>query len=390
MNKDFFTRGVVEIINEKSFKDKLKSGKKLKIKMGFDPTRPDIHLGHAVGLRKLRQLQDAGHIVTFLIGDYTAKIGDPSGRNTTRPILTEAEITENARTYFEQVGKILDVYKAQVWYNSRWFSDIHYHELLDLASKFTVAQIIERNDFEKRLKEGHDVGLQELLYPVMQAYDSVMIEADVEFGGSDQKFNILKGRELQKKMGQEEQDIVMVKLLVGTDGKEKMSKSLDNYIGIAEPADQMFGKIMSIPDKLIPEYFELCTDISESKIAKYIKEIKTGKNPMEIKTILAKEIVGMYHDKKIAEKAHKEFIKVFSKRELPSNIPSVKIEYGNYELPLLLINLEAISSISEAKRLIEQGGVKIDGAKITDPKAEIAAAKGLVIQVGKRKVFQIK
>lgn len=390
MYKDFFKRGVAEIIDQKSFESKLKSGKKLRIKYGVDPTKPDIHLGHAVGLRKLRALQDEGHIIIFLIGDYTTKIGDPSGRNTTRPVLTDAEIKVNAKTYLEQVGKILDIKKTEVRYNSEWYSKIEHSEFLELASKFTLARIIERDDFEKRLKEGVDIGIHEIIYPLMQAYDSVKLKADVEFGGADQKFNMLAGRGLQKKMGQIPQDIFIVRLLVGLDGKIKMSKSADNYIAITENPNSMFGKVMSIPDSLIEEYFELCTDVTESKIAEYEKEIKAGKNPMEIKTILAKEIVEFYHGKEAAKKTSLEFTKVFSKKELPSDIPVVKIEYGNYGLPLLLINLGAVSSNGEARRVIEQGGVKIDNAKITDPKAEIAINKGMVIQVGKRKVYKIK
>lgn len=390
MTDEFFKRGVVEIIEKKSLERKLKSGKKLKVKMGFDPTRPDIHIGHAVGLWKLRELQDAGHLIIFLIGDYTTKIGDPSGRNATRPILSDAEITENARTYFEQVGKILDVYKAQVWYNSKWFSEMRFHDILDLAGKFTVAQIIERDDFEKRLKSGQDVGLQEILYPVMQAYDSVMIEADVEFGGNDQKFNMLAGRNLQRKMRQEPQDIFMVKLLVGTDGKEKMSKSLDNYIGITESANSMFGKIMSIPDSLIIEYFELATRLPMKEVKKYEKELKEGKNPRDIKLILAFEIAKLYHNEKEAKAARDEFINVYSKGELPTDIPEVKIAYGNYELPLLLINLQAVSSKSEARRVIEQGGLKIDGTKITDPNSKVSVAKGMLVSVGKKKIYRVK
>ncbi|MDO8444396.1 MAG: tyrosine--tRNA ligase, partial [bacterium] len=246
MNKEFFERGISEIIDAKSFDLKLKSKKKMLIKYGVDPTMPDIHLGHAVSMWRLRYLQDLGHKIMFLIGDYTTKIGDPSGRNTARPILDDAEIRENARTYFEQAGKIIDVYKAQVWYNSQWFTAMQFNDILKLTSQFTVAQIIDRDDFDKRLKSGVDVGMHEILYPVMQAFDSVELKADVEFGGTDQKFNMLAGRHLQKKMGQTPQDVVIVKLLVGLDGKVKMSKSANNYIAITEPADSMFGKVMSI------------------------------------------------------------------------------------------------------------------------------------------------
>lgn len=390
MEKDFFTRGVAEIIDIDSIKSKLKSGKKLKIKMGFDPTRPDIHLGHAVGLWKLRELQDEGHEIIFLIGDYTTKIGDPSGRNTTRPILSDAEIKENAKTYFEQVGKILDVEKASVRYNSEWFSKIKFNDILQIAGKFTVAQIIERDDFQKRLKNGFDISLHEIFYPMMQAHDSVMLEADIEFGGSDQKFNLLAGRDLQRKVGQEPQDIFMVRLLVGTDGKDKMSKSLGNYIGITEEPNSMFGKVMSIPDEAILEYFELATRLPEKQILEIAQDLKEGRNPRDIKMKLASEIVAQYHGKEKAKEAQEEFINVFSKKALPSDIPEIKIEKGNYELPFLLVQLGAVESKSEARRLIEQGGLRIDEAKITDVSAPVAIDSGMIIQVGKLKVYRIK
>jgi tyrosyl-tRNA synthetase len=360
MNEDFFEKGIVEIIDEKSLKAKLKTNKKLRIKMGFDPTRPDIHLGHAVGLRKLKELQDAGHKIIFLIGDYTAKIGDPSGRNTTRPVLTDQEIKENAKTYFNQVGKILDVKKAEVRYNSEWYKKMQFSDILQLLGKFTVAQIIERDDFEKRLKAGADIGMHELLYPLMQAYDSVMLKADVEFGGSDQKFNMLAGRDLQRKMGQTPQDVVMVRLLVGTDGKEKMSKSLNNYIAITDGPNIMFGKVMSIPDSAIPEYYELATDLTESAIEKVKKAVKSDANPRDLKLDLAYEITKLYHGEIAAKKAKEEFIKVFTNKEMPTDIPEVKLDHGTYDILLLLVDLKAVSSSSEARRLIEQGGVKID------------------------------
>ena len=389
MKKDLFMRGVTEIINKESFEKKLKSGKKLRIKLGVDPTRPDIHLGHAVGLWKLKQLQDDGHTIIFLIGDYTTKIGDPSGRNATRPVLSDTEIKLNAETYLDQVGKILDIKKTEIRYNSEWFSKMTFSDILQITGKFTVAQIIERDDFEKRLKLGKDIGLHEILYPVMQAYDSVMLKADIEFGGSDQRFNMLAGRDLQKKMEQPAQEIVITKLLIGLDGKEKMSKSLDNYVGITEDADSQFGKIMSIPDKLMGDYFSLCTLESEANIKKYEKELKAGKNPRDIKVILAEKIVELYHDKKSAEKAKAEFSNVFSKGELPKRIPSVKLS-GTFELPLFILELDACGSNTEARRLILAGAVKIDGTKVTDPKAEIATHPGMIIQVGKKKYYKVK
>ena len=393
MMSKFFEKGVAEIIDKKSLEEKLKSTKKLRIKLGVDPTRPDIHLGHAVALRILKKLQDAGHTIIFLIGDYTTKIGDPSGRNTTRPVLDDAEIKKNAKTYFDQVGLILDLKKTEIRYNSEWFSKMNFNDILQIAGKFTVAQIIERDDFEKRLKNGIDVGLHEMLYPLMQAYDSVILKADVEFGGTDQRFNILAGRDLQKKMGQAPQDIVMMDILIGLDGKEKMSKSLDNYIGISEDPKTMFGKTMSIPDSLIESYFTLCTDESSTEIKKHIDSMNPpaggGKNPRDVKAELAEKIVELYHGKKKAKEAKDEFFKVFSKKELPSDIPSIKLS-GNFELPLFLIELGATTSNSEARRLIDQGAVKIDGTKVTDPKSQIATHKDMIIQVGKQKYYKIK
>ena len=388
MKKDFFKKGIAEIINENSLKSKLQSGKKLRIKMGVDPTSPDIHLGHAVGIRKLRQLQDKDHKIIFLIGDYTSKIGDPSGKKVTRPILSDNEIQQNAKTYFQQVGNILDVSKTEIRYNSEWYKKMGFNDLLQIAAKFTVAQILERDDFENRIKKGIDIGIHEMLYPIMQAYDSVILKADVEFGGNDQKFNMLAGRTLQRKMKQTPQDIVITKLLVGLDGKDKMSKSLDNYIGIVEKPETQFGKVMSISDKQILEYFELCTDEDIDAIKKYSDRLKKGENPRNVKAELAGKIVELYHGKKEAEKADKEFSKVFAKKELPSKIPEVKLS-GSFKLPLLLIELRACDSSSEARRLITQNAVKIDGAKISDPGAKISLHKGMIIQVGKRKYYKI-
>lgn len=390
MHEEFFQKGISEIIDEKSLRQKLKSGKKLRIKYGVDPTRPDIHIGHAVSMWKLKELQDAGHTVIFLIGDYTTKIGDPSGRNTTRPVLTDKEIKENAKSYFEQASLILDLNKAEVRYNSEWLAKLTFNDILQIAGKFTVAQIIERDDFEKRLDAGNDVGLHEMFYPLMQAYDSVVLNADVEFGGTDQKFNILAGRELQKKMGQAPQDIILVKLLVGTDGKVKMSKSVDNYIGITEKPNSIFGKTMSIPDNMIIEYFSLATLMSIKEVEKMEAELESGANPRDLKMKLAEEIVGLYHGKEAAKSAKEEFVNVFSKKELPKDIPEVVIEEGTYDLPLFLVNLGAATSNSEARRLIEQGGLKIDETKITDWKAQIGAKKGMLIQVGKMKYYRIK
>ncbi len=388
MNKKLLERGIVEIINRNNFEKRLNAKKKLRVKFGVDPSSQDIHLGHTVVLNKLKQFQELGHTIIFLIGDYTALIGDPSGRNKTRPVLTELEVKSNAKSYLDQVGKIIDLKKIEIRHNSEWFNKMALKELIEIGSKFSVASIIERDDFEKRLKAGNEVLMHELFYPMMQAYDSVMLSADVEFGGSDQRFNMLAGRELQKKMGQTPQEVVMTPLLVGIDGKEKMSKSLGNDIGVAEKSAEQFGKIMSIPDNLILEYFELCTNVPESQIKKYRGALKKGENPRDIKEKLAYEIVKIYHSQLEAEKAKKDFISQFQKKELPKEMLKVKIS-GNYDLPLFLINLKAAGSMSEARRLIEQGGVKIDSAKITDPKAQIATHKGMVVQVGKRRWWKI-
>lgn len=381
--------GIEEIISNESLKKRLSSGKKLRIKLGCDPSRPDIHLGHTVVLRLLRRFQDMGHTVIFLIGDYTAKIGDPSGKNKTRPILSDEEIKKNAGTYAEQVGKILDVSKAEIRYNSEWLEELTFADLLKISSMFTVAGMIERDDFNKRLKANLEVGLHELMYPLMQAYDSVSLQADVEIGGTDQKFNFLAGRELQRKMGAEPQDIVMCKLLVGTDGREKMSKSLDNYISINDKPVDMYGKTMSIPDEQIISYFTLCTDIDPDKIADYKKRMDEGYNPRDIKSRLALEITRMYHGGNEAKKAAEHFEQVHQKKELPDQIDEVELS-GEFTIIGLLGELKLIESNSEGRRLVEQGGVKVDGTAITDSSGMIATHSGMVVQVGKRRFIKIK
>ncbi|MFA5927366.1 MAG: tyrosine--tRNA ligase [Patescibacteria group bacterium] len=389
MRKDFFGRGIDKVISEESLRARLEKGDKLRIKYGVDPTRPDIHLGHAVVLWKLKELQDDGHTIIFLIGDYTTKIGDPSGRNTTRPILSDEEIKENAKTYLSQVGKILNVEKTEVRYNSEWLSKLTFNDVLLLAGKFTVAQIIEREDFRKRLEDGSDIALHEMLYPLMQAYDSVALEADVEFGGSDQIFNLLAGRDLQKKVGQRPQDIVTTRLLVGTDGKIKMSKSAGNYISVNEEPNTMYGKVMSVPDSLIVPYFELCTGKNEDEIASIKSTLDAGQNPRGAKMALAREIVSIYHSPEDSLKAEEEFVRVFSNKELPTDLAPVELAEGNYEPPMLLIALGATNSKSEARRLVVQGGLKVDGAKVSDPSSVIAIRDGMILQVGKKKAYKV-
>ena len=389
--KKILDRKVEEVIVQEELEKRLASGKKLRIKLGFDPSSPDIHLGHAVQLGILRAFQDLGHQIIFIIGDYTAKIGDPSGKSKTRPILSDAEIKKNAQTYFDQVGKIIDVDKAEIRRNSEWFAQKNFADILDLCGKFTVARIIERDDFTNRLEKGTDVGLHELLYPVMQAYDSVEIKADVEVGGTDQKFNMLAGRSLQRRLGLPPQDVITGKLLIGLDGKEKMSKSLDNYIGLTEDANSMYGKVMSIPDELIVNYFELATECPAEKVEEVKKQLADGKtNPRDLKAELAREIVTIYHNDVAAQEAEQEFTKIFAQKEKPSDIKSFKLKAKSYKLVDLLQELELSSSKSEGRRLIEQSGVKIDDKVIKDWDKEITVKPGMVVQVGKRKFAKVK
>lgn len=374
MSDNLLSRGVEDVIVKEHLQAALNSGKKLRIKFGADPTASNLHLGHAVVLRKLREFQDAGHQVVLIIGDYTAKIGDPSGRSKTRPPLTDKEIKVNAKTYFKQVGKILNMRKTEVQYNSKWLKKMKFADLISLMSKFTAQRILERDDFTKRIKEGVEVYSHELVYPMMQAYDSIIVKADVEVGGTDQRFNMLAGRDLQRHMGLPEQDVITIPLLVGTDGEKKMSKSLGNYIGITEEPNVMFGKVMSIPDKLIEQYYKLCTN-----------QERNLPDPREAKLRLAKLIVAQYHGEKESEKSEQEFIRVVSHGEAPSDIPS---KPGLAELSILdaVSTANVVSSRSEARRLIEQGGVEINGKKVTD--LQEIVPKGAIVKAGKRNYFR--
>lgn len=376
---EILSRGVQEVIVKENLEKRLKEGS-LRIKYGVDPTRPDIHLGHMVQLRRLKVLQDLGHTIIFLIGDYTTKIGDPSGRNSTRPVLSDEEIKANAKTYFDQISKILDIDKTEIRYNSEWFDKMTWADVLNLTAKFSTNQIIERDDFHKRLKEGSNLGLQELLYPVMQAYDSVELKADVEIGGSDQKFNILAGRELQKKMGQTPQDVMLMKILVGLDGKNKMSKSLDNYIAITDTPANMFGKVMSIPDELIKDYYELCTDIN----------MPQEESPRDTKAKLAAEIVKIYHGEEEASEAVAEFDRVYKNKEIPTEVPTINIVADKMNIVELITKAELAVSNSEARRLVEQGAVSLDKEKINDPSSEIEIKNGQILRVGKLKFVKIQ
>ena len=389
-------KGVIDIINEEELLEKLKEGRPLIVKAGFDPTAPDLHLGHTVLLQKLRTFQQLGHIVYFIIGDFTAMIGDPSGRDKTRPPLTKEQVLENAKTYKEQVFKVLDPEKTVVVFNSEWLGDMSAEDLIRLTAKYTVARMLERDDFKKRFKENRPIAIHEFIYPLLQAYDSVAIRADVEIGGSDQRFNLLIGRDIQKEYGIEKPQVaVLLPLLVGTDGVRKMSKSYGNYIGITEPPEEMFGKIMSIPDKLMWDYWKLLTDLTEEEIEKMRKDVEEGVlHPMEVKKELAMYIVERFHSKEDAIRAKEHFEKVHSKRQLPEDIPEPDITVNNQDkkLPLyeLVHQVGFAPSKSEARRLIKSGAVKIDGEKITDINAEVDLNREFVLQVGKRKFARIK
>lgn len=388
--EELLTRGVEEVIEKENLIKKLHSGKKLRIKYGADPSAPDLHLGHSACLLKLKEFQDLGHQIIFIIGDFTAMIGDPSKRLKTRPPLSKKEVERNTKTYFKQIGKILDIKKIKILRNSKWFSKMDLTDLLKLASKFMIARILERDDFSQRLKRGINIGVHEIIYPLMQAYDSVMVRADIELGGSDQKFNMLAGRDLQKKVGQTQQDLVIVSLLVGLDGQRKMSKTLGNYIGIAEKPEEQYGKAMSIPDKLILAYFELTTRVPIEEIKKIRGGLKRKKvNPRDLKARLAREIVSIYYGKKIAGKSEEEFNRIFKEKKIPAKIPEIRIRKKKIALLDLLLETKLALSKSEAKRLVLQKGVKIDSQIQEDWQKVIEIKKGQIVQVGKRKFVKI-
>ena len=396
---ELLKRGVEEIIPIDEFEKKIehseKENKPLIIKAGFDPTAPDIHLGHTVLLRKMRHFQKMGHTVIFLIGDFTAMIGDPSGKSQTRKRLTREEVLKNAETYKKQVFKILDPEKTIIDFNSRWCMPMSFAEVLDLASRYNVARMLERDDFAKRYKEGIPISILEFLYPLIQGYDSVALKADIELGGTDQKFNLLVGRDLQREYGQEPQVILTLPLLVGLDGQQKMSKSLNNYIGIDEDPQQIFGKVMSISDELMFLYFELVTDVPELEIAGFKKGIHDGSvHPKDVKVRLAKEICAQFYNEKIAEEAKLEFDKIFVQKDLPSDMPEYKIpESEKKNNAIWIVKLLVLSGMAktngEARRLIEGGGVYIDGNKVENADAEIPCDISVIIKVGKRRFVKI-
>ncbi|MDB2451043.1 tyrosine--tRNA ligase [Gammaproteobacteria bacterium] len=384
-------RGTDEILTESDLKKKLESGKQLIIKAGFDPTAPDLHLGHTVLLNKLRHFQDLGHKVIFLIGDFTGQIGDPSGKNKTRPTLGSDELIENAKTYEKQVFKILKKELTDVRFNSEWCNDLGAAGLIGLASKYNVARMLERDDFNKRYNSNQSIAVHEFLYPLVQGYDSVALNADVECGGTDQKFNLLVGRELQRAYDQEPQVVLTVPILEGLDGTNKMSKSLNNFIGIDESPEEMFGKIMSISDELMWRWFELLSFISEKEINNLRHQVDEGTNPRDIKFLLAEELVDRFHETGQGALCRESFLQRFQKGSLPDDIKEISINLDSDSIPLtnLLKNADMTSSTSEAMRLIKQGGVKIDSEKVLDPKKEIQKGSEAIYQVGKRKFLKI-
>ncbi len=394
---EYLQKGCVEIIQEEELKAKLlrswKTKKPLRIKAGFDPTAPDIHLGHTVLIRKMKHFQDLGHEVIFLIGDFTGLIGDPSGRSATRPPMTREEIEKNADTYKEQIFKILDEKKTIVDFNSRWLGKLTSFEIIKLTAKYTVARVLERDDFTRRLKEGRPISVHEILYPLMQAYDSVALQADVELGGTDQKFNLLVGREIQREYGQEPQVVMTMPLLEGLDGVEKMSKSLNNYIGITEPPLEIYGKIMSISDELMFRYYELLTDVSVAEINHWKKQIEAGHlNPRDIKARLAGMIVTDFWGKKAAQEAAEEFVRIFQKKEAPTKMEELLIDSPCLSLIDLLVGKNLLPSRGEAKRLIRQGGVYLDGQRISDLdfQVDFKGNAEKILRLGKRKFFLLK
>jgi tyrosyl-tRNA synthetase len=380
-------RGVAEIISEENLRKRIAAGKPLRLKMGFDPSKPDLHVGHAVGLRKLRQLQDLGHTVVVIVGDWTAQVGDPSGRDESRVMLTHDQVKANAQTYLDQFFIIVDKSKTEIRWQSEWFGKFTLTDVFNLTSRFTVADMLEHETFSKRVKEGKALSLMELMYPMLQAYDSIAINADVEFGGMDQKFNILAGRQLQERLGKTPQEVFLVPLLVGTDGR-KMSKSFGNTIDLRAAPNDMYGKVMSLVDNLIVEYFRCVTDVSDAELAEIANTMQAGNvNPRDLKMRLAREIIGQLYDANTARDAEAEFVQVFQKRELPTDMPTFTIQSPTPIIDLIMAANLAPSK-SEARRLVQQGGVKLDDEKI-DKVDAVIPAKSAVLRVGKLKFVRL-
>ncbi len=390
---ELIRRGADEILVEKELVTKLEQGRPLRVKAGFDPTAPDLHLGHTVLINKLRQFQDLGHEVMFLIGDFTGMIGDPTGKSTTRPPLTREQVLENAKSYEEQIYKILDPEKTLVLFNSSWMGEMNAADLIQLAARHTVARMLERDDFNKRYRNGQPIAIHEFLYPLVQGYDSVAMKADVELGGTDQKFNLLVGRQLQEAYGQDPQVVLTMPILEGLDGVQKMSKSLNNYIGITDAPEEMFGKIMSISDDLMWRYFELLSFRPMSEIEGFRRQIDEGMNPRDIKFLLGEEIVARFHDQAAAEKARQAFIDRFRKGAMPEDMPEVKLQASGEEgLPIANMLKEAglVSSTSEAYRMIKQGAVRLDGERVEERNRILPRGSEVIAQVGKRRFARVK
>ncbi|UAY78470.1 tyrosine--tRNA ligase [Pasteurella canis] len=380
-------RGVDEILSETDLIEKLKENRPLRVKLGADPTAPDIHLGHTVVLNKLRQFQQFGHEVIFLIGDFTGMVGDPSGKNSTRPPLSREDVLRNAETYKQQIYKILDPQKTRIVFNSSWLGELGTEGMIRLTSNYTVARMLERDDFKKRFSHNQPIAIHEFIYPLLQGYDSVALKADIELGGTDQKFNLLVGRELQKSTGQKPQVAITLPLLVGLDGEKKMSKSLGNYIGVTEAPNEMFGKVMSISDELMWDWYNLLSFRPLTEIAQLKQDVEKGRNPRDIKVLLAKEIIARFHSQADADAAEQTFINRFQKGAMPDEMPEFTFE-GEISLANLLKEAGLVSSTSEANRMVQQGGVKIDGEKIEDAKLVITSSSA-VYQVGKRKFARV-
>ncbi len=393
--------GAADVIPEEELERKLErsvsEGTPIRVKLGIDPSAPDLHLGHAVVLRTLRRFQDLGHTAVLIVGDFTGRVGDPSGQSETRPMLDEAQLEENARTYLDQVGTVLDLERAEIRRNSEWLAGLTFSDVATLASTQTVARLLEREDFKERYESERPISLVEFLYPLMQGYDSAAIHADVEMGGTDQRFNLLVGRDIQRAHGQEPQVAFTMPLLVGTDGERKMSKSLGNHVGLTEAPEEQFGKAMSIPDDVMPTWFRLCTDLEPEELAGITEALRTGAlSPVEAKRRLAREIVRLYHGDEAAHAAEQHFDRVFKAHEVPDDVPERPLpddalDQGTVYVPKLLVAMGLAASNSDARRLIEQGGVRIDGEAVTDPNAEFQAenVRGRVIQVGRRRFVRV-
>lgn len=389
--KDLLERAVVEVIDHQRLATRLRRGRPLRVKYGIDPTSHYLHLGHAVGLRKLRAFQRAGHQAVLVIGDFTARLGDPSGRDTARPVLTTKQVESFAETYLQQAGKIIDLKRTEVRYNSEWLAAMEPENFIKLLSTTTVQQLLAHETFSNRMRKGLPLGAHEILYPLMQGYDSVAVRADVELGAVEQKFNLLSGREVQRAHEMGEQDVVMVDYLIGTDGRQKMSKTAGNTINLTDTAEDMFGKVMSIPDKLIVPYFTLTTDVGEELISQTKKDLRNKtKNPRDIKLNLAQEVVGQFYSPKETEEAAERFVTVHRKKELPNKMPAIVLRPGKHQLIDVLVSQKIADSRSAARRLVEQGGVKIDRQPVTDWETPIEIKHGTVIEIGKRRFFRVE